>query len=39
VLELAPADGPARNLLARIAELEVHPPAPGWDGVWHALEK
>jgi adenylate cyclase len=28
VLELAPADGPARN-----------PPAPGWDGVWHALEK
>ena len=36
---LPPNDGPAEVLLARIADLEAHPPPPEWDGVFDQLVK
>lgn len=38
-LENSPGDGPARTMLARIAEFEVRPPAAGWDGAWRMDSK
>ena len=39
-LESLPAgDGPTDVLLARIADLEAHPPPPEWDGVFDQLVK
>ncbi|MGX4771647.1 adenylate/guanylate cyclase domain-containing protein [Bradyrhizobium guangdongense] len=38
-LESSPGDGPARTLLARIAEFEACPPAPDWDGAWRMDSK
>ena len=38
-LQMTPEDGPSKALLKRIQELEVHPPAAGWDGVWNLDEK
>ena len=39
-LEGLPAgDGPTEVLLARVADLEAHPPPPEWDGVFHQLVK
>ncbi|MDA9437440.1 adenylate/guanylate cyclase domain-containing protein [Bradyrhizobium sp. CCBAU 51627] len=38
-LESSPGDGPARALLARIAELEARPPASDWDGAWRMDSK
>ncbi len=38
-LEAVPADGPSRTLLARIAQMEVQPPADGWDGAWRFDQK
>ncbi|MSP91713.1 MAG: adenylate/guanylate cyclase domain-containing protein [Myxococcales bacterium] len=35
----AAGDGPAVMLVDRLAELEAHPPAPGWDGVHELLSK
>ncbi|HEU5056962.1 MAG TPA: adenylate/guanylate cyclase domain-containing protein [Kofleriaceae bacterium] len=34
-----PRDGPTEVLLARIADLEAHPPPPAWDGVFDQLVK
>jgi adenylate cyclase len=39
VLEIAPSDGPAKLLLSRIPQMQASPPAAGWDGVWHMVEK
>jgi len=36
---LPPGDGPTEVLLARIADLEAHPPPPEWDGVFDQLVK
>jgi adenylate cyclase len=39
-LEALPAgDGPTEVLLARVADLEAHPPPPEWDGVFDQLVK
>lgn len=38
-LESSPDDGPARTMLARIAEFEMRPPAAGWDGAWRMDSK
>jgi adenylate cyclase len=38
-LEDAPGDGPARTMLARIAEFEASPPAADWDGAWRLDHK
>lgn len=38
-LKSSPDDGPARAMLARIAEFEVRPPAAGWDGAWRMDSK
>jgi adenylate cyclase len=38
-LESSPGDGPARTLLARIAEFEARPPAVDWDGAWRMDSK
>ena len=38
-LAAVPGDGPSRVLLARVAHLAEHPPAPGWNGVWELTEK
>jgi class 3 adenylate cyclase len=38
-LAAAPADGPSRVLLARVAHLAEHPPVGGWNGVWELTEK
>ncbi|MBR0716173.1 adenylate/guanylate cyclase domain-containing protein [Bradyrhizobium liaoningense] len=37
-LEFAPGDGPSRTLLARIDQLQAHPPA-DWDGAWRMEQK
>lgn len=39
VLELKPGDGPAEIFLKRIEAFRHSPPAPDWDGVWHAETK
>ncbi|MBR0848345.1 HAMP domain-containing protein [Bradyrhizobium diazoefficiens] len=38
-LEAVPGDGPARTLLARIAQFEADPPGADWDGAWHLEQK
>ncbi len=38
VIEIAPQDGPSRELQGRIARLRADS-QPAWDGVWHAIEK
>ncbi|OAF15036.1 adenylate/guanylate cyclase domain-containing protein [Bradyrhizobium neotropicale] len=38
-LESVPGDGPSRTMLARIAQLEVNPPAADWDGAWRMDSK
>jgi adenylate cyclase len=38
-LEAGPGDGPARTMLARIAEFEANPPAADWDGAWRMDSK
>ena len=38
-LQAVPTDGPSRTLLARIAQMEVQPPADGWDGAWRFEQK
>jgi class 3 adenylate cyclase len=38
-LEAVPGDGPARALLARLAQFEVNPPDEGWNGAWRLQQK
>ncbi|MCE7937918.1 adenylate/guanylate cyclase domain-containing protein [bacterium] len=38
-LAIRPDDGLVRMYIDRCRELEAHPPAGAWDGVWHLTEK
>ena len=38
-LKLTPEDGPSRLFEQRVVFLRANPPAPDWQGVWHATEK
>lgn len=38
-LEAVPGDGPARALLARLAQFEVNPPDESWNGAWRLQQK
>jgi len=38
-LDIVPADGPSRTMLARVAAFRQAPPAVDWDGVWIAESK
>ncbi len=38
-LAIRPGDGLARLYVDRCLQLEAHPPAGAWDGVWHLTEK
>jgi adenylate cyclase len=38
-LEIAPHDGPAKAMIARIGEFEVEPPPADWDGAFTMQEK
>ncbi len=38
-LEIAPSDGPATEMLARVRRFSEEPPPDGWDGSWSLTEK